>query len=50
MKKDTIEIKASAFKTKPNASAEDLLKKVPGVQIDKDGNVKAQGKMYKKYM
>lgn len=43
VKKDTIEIRASAFKTKPNASAEDLLKKVPGVQIDKEGNVKAQG-------
>ncbi|WEK36953.1 MAG: outer membrane beta-barrel family protein [Candidatus Pseudobacter hemicellulosilyticus] len=43
IKKDTIEFRASAFKTKPNAVAEDLLKKVPGVQVDKDGNVKAQG-------
>ncbi|MBO9636430.1 MAG: carboxypeptidase regulatory-like domain-containing protein, partial [Chitinophagaceae bacterium] len=43
IKKDTVEFRASAFKTKPNATAEDLLKKVPGVQVDKDGNVKAQG-------
>jgi hypothetical protein len=43
VKKDTVEFKADAFKTKPNASAEDLLKKVPGMQVDKDGNVKAQG-------
>jgi hypothetical protein len=43
IKKDTVEFKADAFKTKPNATAEDLLKKVPGMQVDKDGNVKAQG-------
>lgn len=43
IKKDTTEFNASAFKTKPNATAEDLLKKLPGVQVDKDGNVKAEG-------
>ena len=43
VKKDTVEFRASAFKTKPNSTAEDLLKKVPGMQVDKDGNVKAQG-------
>lgn len=43
VKKDTVEFKASAFKTKPNSTAEDVLKKVPGMQVDKDGNVKAQG-------
>ncbi|MDF2190941.1 TonB-dependent receptor [Paraflavitalea sp. CAU 1676] len=43
VKKDTIEFKASAFKTKPNSTAEDVLKKVPGIQVDKEGNVKAQG-------
>ncbi|MFX9246814.1 hypothetical protein ABTN73_20180, partial [Acinetobacter baumannii] len=43
VKKDTIEFNASAFKTKPNAVAEDLLKKLPGVDVDKSGNVKAQG-------
>jgi hypothetical protein len=48
IKQDTIEFKADAFKTKPNATVEDLLKKVPGVQVDKDGNVKAQGETVQK--
>jgi hypothetical protein len=43
MNKDTVEFTASAFKTKPNAVAEDLLKKIPGIQVDKDGSIKAQG-------
>ncbi|MFN5226610.1 MAG: outer membrane beta-barrel protein [Bacteroidota bacterium] len=43
MKKDTVEFTASAFKTKPNAVAEDLLKKIPGMEVDKDGNIKSQG-------
>ena len=43
VKKDTVEFNAAAFKTKPNSTAEDLLKKLPGVEVDKDGNVKAQG-------
>lgn len=48
IKKDTVEFRASAFRTRPNATAEDLLKKVPGVEVDKDGNVKAQGEDVKK--
>ncbi|MEJ7738866.1 MAG: outer membrane beta-barrel family protein [Chitinophagaceae bacterium] len=43
VKKDTVEFRAGAFKTVPNSSAEDLLKKLPGVEVDKDGNIKAQG-------
>lgn len=43
VKKDTVEFRAGAFKTVPNSTAEDLLKKLPGVEVDKDGNVKAQG-------
>ena len=44
VKEDTIEYRADAFKTKEGAVVEDLLKKLPGIQVDKDGNVKAQGK------
>ncbi len=40
---DTVEFRADAFKTRPNAVVEDLLKKLPGVQVDKDGTIKAQG-------
>lgn len=43
IKKDTIQFNASSFKTKPNAVMEDLLKKLPGVQVEADGTVKAQG-------
>jgi hypothetical protein len=48
VKKDTIEFKASAFKTKPNATVEDLLKKLPGVEVDKDGNISSQGEQITK--
>ena len=44
VKEDTIEYKADSFKVKPNAMVEDLLKRLPGVAVDKDGNVTAQGK------
>ncbi|HEY8388916.1 MAG TPA: outer membrane beta-barrel protein [Parasegetibacter sp.] len=43
IKGDTIQFKADQFKTKPNATVEDLLKKLPGVVVDKDGNIEAQG-------
>jgi hypothetical protein len=43
VKKDTIEFRANSFKTKPNATVEDLLKKLPGVEVDKEGKVTAQG-------
>lgn len=48
VKKDTVEFRADAFKVKPNANAEDVLKKIPGVQVDKDGNVVAQGENVQK--
>jgi len=43
VKKDTIEFNANSFKTQPNAVVEDLLKKLPGVTVDSDGTVRAQG-------
>ena len=43
VKQDTVEFRAGSFKTLPNATAEDLLKKLPGVEVDKEGNVTAQG-------
>jgi hypothetical protein len=48
VKDDTVEYNASAFKVKPNAYAEDVLKKLPGVQVDQDGNVTAQGEQVQK--
>jgi hypothetical protein len=43
VKGDTVEYNASMYATKPNAVAEDLLKKFPGIQVDASGNITAQG-------
>ncbi|SEA10176.1 Outer membrane receptor proteins, mostly Fe transport [Arachidicoccus rhizosphaerae] len=40
---DTTEFNADAFGTKPNATVEDLLKKLPGVEVSKDGSIQSQG-------
>src|SRR5215217_6665082 len=45
---DTLAYKAEAFKTKPNATVQDLLKKLPGMQVDRNGSVKAQGEQVQK--
>lgn len=50
VKNDTVQFNASGFKTQPNATAEDLLKKLPGVEVDKEGNVKAQGEQVQKVL
>jgi len=48
VKGDTVQFNASGFKTAPNATVEDLVKKLPGVEVDKEGNVKAQGEQVQK--
>lgn len=45
VKKDTIEFNAAAFKTLPTALVEDLLKKLPGVDVDRDGNITVNGRV-----
>ena len=42
-KEDTLEYNTKAFTTRPGASVEELLKKLPGVEVDESGNIKAQG-------
>ena len=44
---DTTEFNAAAFKTHENAVTEDLLKKMPGVEVDKEGNVSVNGEEIK---
>ena len=44
IKKDTLEFNANSFKTRPDASVEDVLKKLPGVQVDLNGNITVNGK------
>jgi hypothetical protein len=47
---DTVQYNAGSFKTKPNAMVEELLKKMPGIQVEKDGTVKAQGQTVNKIL
>ena len=42
-KSDTVEFNPNAFNTKSNAVVEDLLKKIPGIEVDQAGNMKALG-------
>jgi hypothetical protein len=43
-KGDTLVYIADSFKTSPNAVVEDLLKKLPGIKVNADGSLQAQGK------
>ena len=50
IKGDTVEYNAASFKTQSNATVEELLKKLPGIEIDRDGGIKAQGEEVKKVL
>ena len=43
IKKDTMAFNTKAFKVRVDDNVEDLLKKLPGVEVDANGKVKAQG-------
>ena len=47
---DTIEYNASSYTTPPNAVVSDLLKRLPGVEVESDGSIKAQGQTVKKIL
>jgi hypothetical protein len=48
LKEDTVQYQASAYKVRDNAPAEDLIKKLPGVDVDVNGNITTQGKQVTK--
>ncbi|MDN5285551.1 MAG: hypothetical protein JWR38_1825 [Mucilaginibacter sp.] len=48
LKEDTVIYNASAYKVRENAPAEDLIKKLPGVDVDVNGNITTQGKQVTK--
>jgi hypothetical protein len=50
MKGDTTEYNAAAFKIQPNSKVEDLLKQLPGITVDKDGKITAQGQTVSKVL
>lgn len=50
IKGDTTEYTADSFKVKENANVEDLLRKMPGIQVDKNGEIKAMGEKVTKVL
>jgi hypothetical protein len=50
IKGDTTEFNAKAYVIEPNAKVEDLLKQLPGIQVDKDGKITAQGTIVKRVL
>lgn len=50
IKGDTTEYMADSFKVRENATVEELLKKLPGIQVDKNGQVTAQGEKVQKIL
>lgn len=49
-KGDTLIYTADSFKVKPNATVEDLLRRLPGVKVDAKGKITAQGKEVSKVL
>lgn len=49
-KQDTMEFNAGSFKVQTNANVEDLLKKLPGVEVDSDGKITSGGKTVSKIL
>lgn len=50
MKGDTTEFDAASYTIQPNSKVEDLLKQLPGIQVDKDGKITAQGQTVSKVL
>lgn len=50
IKGDTTEFNAAAYIIQPNAKVEDLLKQLPGIQVDKNGKITAQGQTVNKVL
>jgi Outer membrane protein beta-barrel family/CarboxypepD_reg-like domain len=46
-KNDTIQYNASQYKTNPDATAQDLIQKMPGISVDNTGTVTAHGDQVK---
>ncbi|GGI26534.1 hypothetical protein GCM10008119_23130 [Pedobacter mendelii] len=47
---DTTEYDPAAYNLRPNATVEDLLKQVQGMQVDRNGNITAQGKQVRRVL
>ena len=45
IKKDTVEYNASRMKVKPDSKIDDLVKEIPGAEIDTDGKITVNGNL-----
>ncbi|MBC7889791.1 MAG: outer membrane beta-barrel protein [Ferruginibacter sp.] len=50
IKGDTVSYTADSFKVSANANVEELLRKLPGIQVDKNGQIKAMGETVEKVL
>lgn len=50
VKEDTIEFNADSYRTAPNSVVEDLLKRLPGVEVGSDGKITANGQQVSKIL
>lgn len=49
-KEDTLEFNADSYKSQPNAVVEDMIKNMPGMQVDGSGKITANGKQVTKIL
>ncbi|GAB3942865.1 TonB-dependent receptor [Spirosoma harenae] len=50
VKGDTLEFNAGSFKTQQNAAVEELIRKLPGMEVGRDGTIKANGQTVSKVL
>ena len=50
VKGDTVEYNADSYQTRPNAVVEDLIKRLPGVEVSSDGKITAHGREVSKIL
>lgn len=50
VKKDTVIFNPEAYRTPEGSSIEELIKRIPGAEVDEDGNITVNGKEVKKIL
>ncbi|HET9824560.1 MAG TPA: hypothetical protein VFP87_04465, partial [Chitinophagaceae bacterium] len=50
IKGDTVTYTADSFKVRPGANVEELLRRLPGIQVDRNGQITAMGEKVKKVL
>ena len=50
IKGDTVQFNAGSFRTEPNAQVEELLKKLPGIEVSRDGEIKSNGQAVRRVL